>query len=58
MFYPYQKLNNLTYDGSYWKNHKELQCHPLKKHTKFWGKGIEILQNRRQSNPTKTCQTC
>jgi hypothetical protein len=25
MFYPYQKLNNLTDDGNYWKkNHKEL----------------------------------
>jgi hypothetical protein len=31
VFYPYQKLNNLTDDGIYWKkNHKELQCHLLK----------------------------
>ena len=46
MFYPYQKLNNLTDDGSYWKKfHKELQCHLFKKYTKFWEKGIEILQN-------------
>jgi hypothetical protein len=27
------------------KNHKELQCHLLKKYTKFWEKGFEILQN-------------
>ncbi len=46
MFYPYQKLNNLTDDGSYWENiHKELPCHLLKKNTKFWEKGFEILQN-------------
>ena len=32
MFYPYQKLNNLTVDGSYWKkNHKQFQNHLLKK---------------------------
>jgi hypothetical protein len=46
MFYPYQKLNALTDDGSYWKkNHKQLQCHLLKKYTKFWEKGFEILLN-------------
>jgi hypothetical protein len=46
MSYPYQKLNDLTDDGSYWKKiHKELQCHLLKKYTKFWEKGLEILQN-------------
>jgi hypothetical protein len=39
-------LSNLTNDGGYWKkNHKELQCHLLKKYTKFWEKGFEILQN-------------
>jgi hypothetical protein len=27
------------------KNHKELQFHLLKKYTKFWEKGFEILQN-------------
>jgi hypothetical protein len=27
------------------KNHKELQCHLLKKYTKFWEKCFEILQN-------------
>jgi hypothetical protein len=39
-------LNNLIDDGSYWKkNHKELQCHLLKRNTKFRVKGFEILQN-------------
>jgi hypothetical protein len=46
LFYPHQKLNNLTDDGSYWKIfHKELQCHLFKTYTKFWEKGFEILQN-------------
>jgi hypothetical protein len=46
MFYPYQRLNNMTDDGRYWINFlKELQCHLLKKYTKFWEKGFEILQN-------------
>ncbi len=46
MFYPFQQLNNLTVDGSYWKkNHKQLQRHLEQKRTKFWGKGFEILQN-------------
>jgi hypothetical protein len=46
MFYHYRKLNNHRDDGSYWKrNHKELQCHLLKKYTKFWEKGFEMLQN-------------
>jgi hypothetical protein len=46
MFYPYQKLNDMTDDGSYWKMfHEEFQCHLLKKYTKFWEKGFEILQN-------------
>jgi hypothetical protein len=40
------KLKDLTDDGSYWKKiHKELQCHLLKKYTKFREKGFEILQN-------------
>ena len=30
MFYPYQKLNDMTDDGSYWKkNHEEMQFHLL-----------------------------
>jgi hypothetical protein len=46
MFYSNQKLNDLTDDGSYWKKiHKELQCHLLKKYTKFWEKSFEIIQN-------------
>jgi hypothetical protein len=27
------------------ENNKELQCHFLKKYTKFWERGFEILQN-------------
>jgi hypothetical protein len=47
MFYPYQQLNDLIDDGNYWKKvHSELQCHLLKKYTKFWEKGFEILQNK------------
>ncbi len=46
MLHPYQKLNDLTDDDNYWKkNHQELQCHHLKKYTKFWEKGFEILQD-------------
>jgi hypothetical protein len=46
MFYPYQKLNDMTDDGSNWKKiHSKLQCHLLKKYTTFWEKGFEILQN-------------
>ena len=46
MFYPFQQLNDLKYDGSYWR----LFCNKLKKHiykedTVFWKKGFEILQN-------------
>jgi hypothetical protein len=46
MFYPFQQLNYLTVDGSYWKVfHKQLQKHLEQKHTTFWGKGFEILLN-------------
>ena len=46
MFYLFRQLNDLTVDGSYWKIfHKQLQRHLEQKHTKFWGKGFEILQN-------------
>jgi hypothetical protein len=46
MFNPYQKLNNLTDDRNYWRKiHEELQYCLLKKYTKLWEKGFEILQN-------------
>jgi hypothetical protein len=46
MFYPYQKLNKLTTDGSNWKkiiNNCNITFY--KKKTKFWKKGFKILQN-------------
>ncbi len=46
MFYPFRQLNDLTYDGSYWRLfHNELQKHINKKDTVFWKKGFKILQN-------------
>ncbi len=40
MFYPHQKLNDLTDDGSYWKQiQKELKCHLLK-NTRNSGKRV------------------
>ncbi len=46
MFYPFQQLNDLKVDGSYWTQfHKQLQQHLKRKQTKFWEKGFEILQN-------------
>ncbi len=46
MFYPFQQLNDLKVDGSYWTQfHKQLQRHLKRKQTKFWEKGFEILQN-------------
>ncbi len=45
MFYPYQKLNDLTDDGSYWKKIIK-NCNAIfSKNTKFWEKGFEILEN-------------
>jgi hypothetical protein len=46
MFDPYQKLMDLTVDGSYWKKNIK-NCNSIfsKNHTKFWGKGFELLQN-------------
>jgi hypothetical protein len=44
MFYPFRQLNDLKYDGSYWKNN-ELEKHINKEDTVFWKKGFEILQN-------------
>jgi hypothetical protein len=39
-------LNDLKYDGSYWKLfHNELERHNNKDETVFWKKGFEILQN-------------
>ena len=46
MFYPFQQLNDLKYDGSYWRLfHNELKKHINKEETVFWKKGFEILQN-------------
>jgi len=46
MFYPFQQLNDLKYNGSYWKLfHNELVRHNNNKETVFWKKGFEILQN-------------
>ena len=46
MFYPFRQLNDLKYDGSYWKLfHNELKKHINNEETVFWKKGFEILQN-------------
>jgi hypothetical protein len=46
MFYPFRQLNDLKYDGSYWKLfHNELVRHNNNEETVFWKKGFEILQN-------------
>jgi hypothetical protein len=39
-------LNDLKYNGSYWKLfHNELERHNNKEETVFWKKRFEILQN-------------
>jgi hypothetical protein len=46
MFYQFRQLNDLKYNGSYWKMfHNELEKHINKEDTVFWKKGFEILQN-------------
>jgi hypothetical protein len=46
MFYPFRQLNDLKYDGSYWRLfHNELEKHINKEDTVFWKKGFQILQN-------------
>jgi hypothetical protein len=46
MFYPFRQLNDLKYDGSYWKLfHNELVRYKNNEETVFWKKGFEILQN-------------
>ncbi len=47
MFYPFQCLDDLKFNGSYWeKFSQEIHyCHLDSKSTKFWEKGFEILQN-------------
>jgi hypothetical protein len=48
MFYSFQQLNDLKYNGSYWKMfNNELEKHINKEDTVFWKKGFEILQNIR-----------
>jgi hypothetical protein len=45
MFYPYQKLNTMTDDGSNWKeNHKELQCHLLKYTQNPWERVLKYFK--------------
>jgi hypothetical protein len=45
MFYPFQQLNDIKCDRSYWKMfHNELEKHINKDNTVFWKKGFEILQ--------------
>jgi hypothetical protein len=45
-FYLFQQLNDLKYDGSYWKMfHHDLEKHINNEDTVFWKKGFEILQN-------------
>ena len=46
MFYPFQKLSDLTCDKSYWKKfYQELTNHNKNVKTIFWKKGVQILQN-------------
>ena len=46
MFYPFQKLSDLTCDNSNWKKfHQKLINHNRNEETIFWKKGFEILQN-------------
>jgi hypothetical protein len=46
MFYPFRQLDDLKFNGSYWKMfNNELQKHINKQDTVFWKKGFEILQN-------------
>ena len=46
MFYPFRQLNDLKYNGSYWRLFQnELQKHIKKEDTVFWKKGFKILQN-------------
>ncbi len=46
MFYPFWQLNDIKYDGSYWRLFRnELKKHINKEDTVFWKKGFEIIQN-------------
>ncbi len=46
MFYPFRQLNDLKYNGRYWKLfHNEVERHNNKEETVLWKKGFEILQN-------------
>jgi hypothetical protein len=43
--FPFRQMNDLKYDGSYWKMfHNELEKQINKEDTVFWKKGFEILQ--------------
>ncbi len=60
MFYPFQQLNDLKYNGSYWKLfHNELERHNNNKETVFWKKAFEIpTKYTRQINTRETRKTC
>ena len=46
MFYPFRQMNDLKYNGSYWRLfHNELEKHINKEDTVFWKKLFQILQN-------------
>ncbi len=46
MFYPFQQMDDLKYNESYWKLfHNELVRHNNNKETVFWKKRFKILQN-------------
>ncbi len=59
MFIRYQKLNDMTDYGSYWKKIVK-NCNAIfSKNTQNSGKKVlKYFKYRRQGNPAKTCQTC
>ena len=58
MFYPFQELNKLTCDGSYWKLfYRELHHHLKNETTKFWKKRFQYTSKyRRRIYSSKTPQ--
>jgi hypothetical protein len=49
-------LNDLKFDGSYWKLfHNELERHNNKEETVFWKKGFKILQNIQDRSTLEKC---
>ncbi len=59
MFYPFQQLNDLKYNGSYWRLfHNGLEKHINKEETVFWKKGFEILQNIQDRSTSEKHVNC